>query len=134
MGAITNVQIAKLNEFAYKGVRKGVAKQLDQRAVNNQAYFDKLDNKLQAKMESLNKEELTAEHGELMEKIGDCPISANSLVDSMMDGDCMGICLDIGRSEATIMDPSKLVIKKVIPTYMSLDSFLDSSIFELKKN
>jgi hypothetical protein len=32
------------------------------------------------------------------------------------------------------MDPSKLIIKKVIPSYMSLDSFLDSSIFELKKN
>jgi hypothetical protein len=42
--------------------------------------------------------------------------------------------LQISRSEATIQDPTKLIIHEIIPTYMSLDSFLESSIFNLKKN
>lgn len=46
----------------------------------------------------------------------------------------MGICLDIGRSEACINDPSKLIIKKIVPTFMSCDSFIESSIFNLKQN
>lgn len=32
------------------------------------------------------------------------------------------------------MDPTKLVIKGISPTFMTLNSFLDSSIFNLKKN
>ena len=48
--------------------------------------------------------------------------------------DCMCLGLDIARSEAAIADPSKLVIRKVLPVYMSLDAFLESSIFHLKQN
>lgn len=32
------------------------------------------------------------------------------------------------------MDPTKLVIKKIVSTFMSVDSFMDSSIYNLKKN
>ena len=43
--------------------------------------------------------------------------------------DCMCIGLDVGRSEAAIADPSRLIIKDIIPTFMSADCFLDSSAF-----
>jgi hypothetical protein len=46
----------------------------------------------------------------------------------------MCLSLQISRSEATIQDPTKLIIKGIVPTYMSLDSFLDASIFKLKQN
>ena len=42
---------------------------------------------------------------------------------------CLG--LDVGRSEAAIADPSRLVIKDIIPTFMTADSFLDSSAFQI---
>jgi hypothetical protein len=45
---------------------------------------------------------------------------------------CLG--LDVGRSEAAVADPTKLVIKDIIPTFMSADSFLDSSAFMIKKD
>ena len=45
---------------------------------------------------------------------------------------CIG--LEISRSEATICDPSRLIIHDVHPTFISLDSFLESSIFNLKCN
>jgi hypothetical protein len=32
------------------------------------------------------------------------------------------------------MDPTKLVIKQIVPTFMCLDSFMESSIFNLEKN
>jgi hypothetical protein len=55
-------------------------------------------------------------------------------VELMEKKDCMCIALQISRSEATILDPSKLIIQGIVPTYMSLDSFLDSSIYNLEKN
>jgi hypothetical protein len=65
-------------------------------------------------------------------KIGNCPLSMSSVVELMQAKDCMCLGLAIARSQATISDPSKLVIKDVYPVYMSLDAFLESSIFNLK--
>lgn len=45
---------------------------------------------------------------------------------------CLG--LDIVRTDACIADPTQLKIKDIIPTFMTADSFLDSAIFNLKKN
>ena len=46
----------------------------------------------------------------------------------------MCLALDVGRSEAAIADPTKIVIKDIIPYFITADSFLDSSIFYLKKD
>ena len=48
--------------------------------------------------------------------------------------DCMCLGLDVGRSEAAVADPSRLVIKDIIPTFMTADSFLDSSAFQIGRN
>ena len=61
-------------------------------------------------------------------------MSQCNVVELMENKDCMCIGLSIARSQATISDPTKLVIKEVYPVYMSLDSFLESSIFNLKMN
>lgn len=66
--------------------------------------------------------------------IGCCPMSQNDVIEALENGDCMCVSLQISRSEAAISDPTKLRIHKIVPTFMSLDSFLDSSIFNLKKN
>lgn len=49
-------------------------------------------------------------------------------------GDCFCLALDVGRSEACIADPTRLLIKDIIPTFMSADSFLDSAIFSISKD
>jgi hypothetical protein len=69
----------------------------------------------------------------LIEELGMCPMSCNDVIEAMEDKDGFGLCLDISRTEGAIVDSSKLQINRIIPTYMSLDSFLDSSIFNLKK-
>lgn len=45
---------------------------------------------------------------------------------------CLG--LDVGRSEAAIADPTRLLIKDIIPTFMTADSFLDSATFKINKD
>ena len=52
----------------------------------------------------------------------------------MENKDCMCLGLSIGRSQATVTDPTKLFIKDVYPVYMSMDSFLESSIYHLRMN
>ena len=49
----------------------------------------------------------------------------------MQNGGCMCLALDVERSEACIADPSMLRIKQVVPTFMTSEAFMDSTIFNL---
>ena len=66
--------------------------------------------------------------------LGRCPISQCNVIELMKEKDCMGIGIAINRSEASINDPSKLIIDHVYPSYMSVDSFLESATFNLSMN
>lgn len=74
------------------------------------------------------------DHKAIIDLIGCCPMSTCNTIELLMQGDCMCLCLQISRSEAVINDPTKLVIQGIVPNFMSLDSFLESSIFNLKAN
>jgi hypothetical protein len=74
---------------------------------------------------------LRDKHKSLVDSIGNCPLSVQDVIEVMEDGDCMCLALDISRPETSIVDPTKLVIKKIIPTFMSGDSFLDSTVFSM---
>ena len=133
---IDNLLIAQLNDVAYKAIRKtGVQKKLDERAIKNDDFFKKLDAQLDGAVKKINFDKVTAAQDALMnEKVGVCPLSQCSVIELMQAKDCMCIGLKIARSQATIADPTKLVIKEVLPVYISLDSFLESSIYNLKMN
>jgi len=70
----------------------------------------------------------------LAEMLGACPLSCSDLFEAMESADCMCVGLDVSRSEACIADPSRLVVKDIIPTFMTADSFLDSSVFALRRD
>jgi hypothetical protein len=134
-GKIPNAQIAKLNDLAYKAVRKrGMQKKLDERAIKNDAFYKKLNKQLKESNKHFDIEVLKKEHAALAEIVGNCPLSCNDLFEAMQMSDCMCIGLDVARSEACIADPSRLIIKEIIPTFMTADSFLDSAVFSLRKN
>ncbi len=131
----SNVQIATLNDLAYRGVHhKGLQKKLDKRALENKDYYEKLESELQSISQKTNKESLRTQHGALIEKIGQCPLSVMDTLDCMEDADCMCLSLEIIRPEAAIADPTKLIIKDIIPTFMSASSFLDSAGFTLQRD
>ena len=48
-------------------------------------------------------------------------------VEAIEQQDCMCIGLNVSRPEAAIADPSRLVINDIYPTYISLESFLQSA-------
>ena len=70
----------------------------------------------------------------MADDIGVCPISQQTGIEALEAKDCMCIGLEISRSEACISDPSRLVIREVYPSFISLDSFLESSIYNLRLN
>ena len=55
-------------------------------------------------------------------------------VETMEEKDCMCISLKISRPEAAVADPTKLIIRDVISTYMSANAFLDSASFYIEKD
>lgn len=52
-------------------------------------------------------------------------------IEALKEGDCFGIGLSIARPECAIADPSRVIVKDIIPTYMTVDSFLESAKFKL---
>ena len=61
-------------------------------------------------------------------------MTSYDVVEAMHEGDCFCLGLDIARSEACIADPSKLVIRKIIPTFITSEGFLDSAEYYLRKD
>ena len=56
---------------------------------------------------------------------------ADGVPDALESGDCFGIGLSINRPEAAIADPSRMVVLDIVPTYLTVDSFLESAKFKL---
>lgn len=132
-GPINNVQLAQLNDMAYRAVQKrGLNKKLDERALKNKDFYNKLDQQVEAVIKKFNFEELKKQHKDIGEFIGQCPISLNDCFESLQNGTCMCIGLEVERSEACIADPSLLKIKGIIPTFFSGESYQDQAIFNLK--
>lgn len=135
-GATLNREsIAKLNNLAYKAVakRKGLNKMVDKRAMQNLSYYEKLDKEIAEKQKGFDFSQLEKDNFELVDRVGTCPLSALNATESMENGDCLCLGLDIARNEAAIADPTQLRIKDIIPTFMSANSFLDSASYHMKR-
>ena len=109
-------------------------KKLDERSLKNEKYYKNLTKQVKEVSKKLDISELQKKHQELADMMGSCPLSCNDLFEALQAGDSMCIGLDVARSEACIADPSRLVIKDIIPTFMTADSFLDSAVFSLRKD
>mmetsp|Transcript_23476 Transcript_23476/g.23132 ORF Transcript_23476/g.23132 Transcript_23476/m.23132 type:complete len:296 (-) Transcript_23476:692-1579(-) len=135
-GTANNSQIALLNDLAYRTVRakKGFQKKLDERAIKNEKFYKKLESQVKGVIKNFNFEELRKNNQALIDQLGSCPLSCFDIIEAMQAGDCMCLCLDVGRTQAALADPTKLVIKDIIPTFMASESFLDSAIYNLSKN
>jgi len=61
-GKIPNAQIAKLNDLAYKGVKRGMQKKLDERSLKNEKYYKNLTKQVKEVSKSLDIAELQKKH------------------------------------------------------------------------
>ena len=92
------------------------------------------DEKVKELISSFNFPELEAKHKELSEKVGNCYLSTLSIFEAMKEGDCLCLALDVVRSEAAIADPTKLVIKQIIPNFLTASAFIDAATFAVGNN
>lgn len=72
----------------------------------------------------MDMKEINKKNKDLIDSIGDCPLTCMNVTELMADQDCMSICLNVQRPEAAIADPSRLVINDVHPTFVSSNTFL----------
>ncbi len=132
---ISNAQIATLNDMAFRALKhRANQKKLDDRAMKNQEFYKKNEEHIKHVISDMKFDKLREEHKELIDTIGNCPLSTLDVIECIENSDAMCLGLQIMRSEATISDPTKLVIKDVVPTFLSAESFLDSASFMLSRN
>ena len=127
-------RIARLNDLAYKTIRsKGIKRKLDERALRNEQYYKKLEIQMHEMLGEFDFNKIAQENKEVIDLVGDCPLTWLSALEAIQEGDCLGIWLDVARSEAAIMDPNQLIVKDVIPTFMSWNAYLDSAAYNLER-
>lgn len=125
--------IARLNDVAFKAVNStGLQKMLDKRAVGNEELYQKLEKEAIDITKKFDFKKLAETHKEVIEDIGNCPLSCMDAMEALEEQDCMCIGLSVQRPEAAIADASRLVIKDIIPTYMTAESFLQSAQFKIQ--
>lgn len=132
---ISNAVIARLNDLAYKSINKGsLNKMVDKRAIGNQDLYQKLEKETYDIVAKLDIDKIREENAALLAEIGDCVFSCMSAADALEEADCMCIALNVHRPEAAIADASRLVIKEIIPSFITAESFLQSAKFHLQQD
>ena len=132
LSQLSNETIAKLNDLAYKAIKQGGLKKLvDKRALQNEDLYKRLDKETTSILKTFDFDKIQAQNQQIISDIGDCPLSVSNTLELMQEGDCMCIGLKISRPEAAIADPSRLIIQDVVPTFMSVESFLQSAQFSI---
>lgn len=132
---MNNDFIASLNQLAYQGVRsQAMRKKIDNRAIDNQWRFTQNKEEIENYVKKLDLTKLREIHKEKSEDIGCCFMTTNDVFESLESCDCLCLCLDVRRSEACIADPTKLIVKQIIPNFISADAFIDATKFALAGN
>ncbi|KAF9924083.1 hypothetical protein FBU30_005896 [Linnemannia zychae] len=123
-GSISHSSLSTFNSLAYGQITETRLKaKLDSRAGKNTAAFADLDRTIEGVVKSLDLDKLESEETEEKLRELSCAFSTNSYVDALRDGDCLCMTLDVSRSQGAIADPSQLVIKSILPTYLTSSMF-----------
>jgi hypothetical protein len=122
-GNCSNDVFAQLNSMGYSGqLKAGLQRKLDARA---EANADKQQNADQKKMQLLKDvPEITIDQE--FEDMN-CFLTCQNPAEAYSDGDSMCFTFDCGRSPAAVADPTKVVIKKILPSYITSEGFLDAA-------
>ncbi|KAK9812439.1 hypothetical protein WJX73_010848 [Symbiochloris irregularis] len=131
---LTNDKIASLNALAYKHVTTSrLNVKLERTAAENVAKLEESEAKLREQVKKLNLDSLEQNEAEV-EAQGQCNVTLQNYVEALRDVDCMCLGLDVSRPEAAIADPSRVIIKSILPTFITAEAFLEAVTFALDKN
>jgi hypothetical protein len=122
-GNCSNDVFAQLNSIGYSGqLKAGLQRKLDARS---EANADKQQNADQKKIQLLKDvpEITTAPEFEEMK----CFLTFQNAAEAYSDADSMCFTFDCGRSPAAVADPTKVDIKKILPSFITSEGFLDAA-------
>ena len=132
---LPNEFIAKLNHLAYQGIRKNqFRRKIANRALENSTNFSNNEGQIKEIIKKFDIDKIKEKNKEISEKIGNCFLTTKDVFECVEDSDCIWLWLDVRRSEATIADPTKLIIKHIVPYFVSADAFIDAAQFVLRQN
>ena len=132
IGNLSNDKIATLNSLAYRSITKrGFQKKLDQRAQANVSLFEKSEQIVNEYVNSLNFTQLRQEFESEADQFGNCFITCSNWIDLLEQQDCLCLTLNVARTQACVMDPSRVQILSIGTSLMSAESYLDSVLYSL---
>jgi hypothetical protein len=128
---LDNVQLAKISNLSYSGGNWKMATQrkMNLRKDKNAKLFNDIEEKINDATKTINFDTLKN-----INPPDTCIYSCLNWVDALQDGDCLGIALDVSRSEVAIHDSTHLIIKSIHPSFITGNSFMDALEYALKDN
>lgn len=122
-GNCSNDVIAQLNSIGYSGqLKAGLQRKLDARA---EANADKQQNAEYRKIELLKNVPKISVDSEFKDM--KCFLTVQDPADAYSEGDSMCFTFDCGRSPTAVADPTKVVIKKILPSFITSEGFMDAA-------
>ena len=134
LSKIPNHVIAEINDIAYKAIQQGsLNKLLGKRSLANEELYQRLDQEAAEILNKIDFEKVSEENKTIVEEIGCCAFSTMDTIEALQEADCMCIGLRVHRPEAAIADASRLIIKEIVPTIITAESFLQSAKFNIEQ-
>jgi hypothetical protein len=81
LSKLSNESIAKLNDLAYKAIKsKSLNKLVDKRALQNEELYNRLEKETSAILKKFDFEKIEKENSQIIQNIGDCPMSLSNAI------------------------------------------------------
>ncbi|KAJ3151855.1 hypothetical protein HDU86_005987 [Geranomyces michiganensis] len=125
---LSNAQIAEWRDLSTRPrlTSRRHNKELDKRALANVSLLDSTADKIKSIVAAM---QWSAVRKMLPAEVAETCVCVSSMVgvdEALREGDCLAISLSVRRSEATIFDPTQLIVDSVGPTWMTVDTFFDT--------
>ena len=122
-GNCSNDVFAQLNSMGYSGqLKAGLQRKLDARA---EANADKQQNAELKKVQLLKKSPEITISPEFEDM--KCFLTFQNTAEAYSEADSLCFTFECGRSPAAVADPTKVDIKKILPSYITSEGFLDAA-------
>ena len=99
LSSLSNVEIAKLNNCAYKGLHTNnrFTKIIASASLANEGIYEKLEKQCIDIVSKFNFKKIKGDNQEIIKEVGDCTYSCLNAAEVLEDVDCMCIGLSINR-------------------------------------
>jgi hypothetical protein len=122
-GNCSNDVYAQLNSIGYSGqLKAGLQRKLDARAEANADKQQNADLKKVQLIKTVPEITVDSEFKDMK-----CFLTVQDPAEAYSEGDSMCFTFDCGRSPAAVADPTKVVIKKILPSFITSEGFMDAA-------